>query len=289
MKHSIWTTAVVTGLWLGGVAASALAVPTAALAEPVPAPAAAEVPSPSAAPAVAPPATDKLDKVTSEQMQADKAGLASQQRINSVDDEIQKMLSEYRRAVADTESHSAYAAQLARQIESQNEELADIQRQLDEVETTSRAIVPLEQKMLTTLKEFVRLDIPFLADERTARVATLEQMMDRADVSISEKYRRIVEAYQVEMDYGRTIEAYEGRLAGSSPERTARFLRIGRVSLLYQSLDGLETGYWDAAQRKWVIDASYAHAFKQGVAVAQKVSAPEMLLAPVPAPVEAKS
>ncbi len=113
--------------------------------------------------------------------------------------------------------------------------------------------------------------------------------MNRADVSISEKYRRIVEAYQVEMDYGRTIEAYEGKLGGSDDARTAKFLRIGRVSLLYQTLDARETGYWDAQARKWVVDNHYAHSFKQGVAVAQKISAPEMLLAPVPAPVEAKS
>ena len=79
--------------------------------------------------------------------------------------------------------------------------------------------------------------------------------MDRADVTISEKYRRIVEAYQVEMDYGRTIEAYEGELAseGGDP-RTVQFLRVGRVTLLYQTLDGRETGYWDADRKAWVVD-----------------------------------
>ena len=118
---------------------------------------------------------------------------------------------------------------------------------------------------------------------------SLEEMMNRADVSISEKYRRIVEAYQVEMDYGRTLETYEAKLGVGSEDRTARFLRIGRVSLLYQTLDGRETGYWDSQAHRWVVDNDYAHPFKQGVAVAQKLSAPEMLLAPVPAPVEARS
>lgn len=239
--------------------------------------------------AAAPIPTEKLDRVRSEQINSDKAGLAAQQRINGIDDETQKMLVDYRRALADTESHSAYAAQLTKQVESQKGELTDIQRQLDDVEATSRAIVPLEEKMLATLKEFVKLDIPFLLDERTSRVATLEEMMDRADVSISEKYRRIVEAYQVEMDYGRTIEAYEGRLAGDSARRTARFLRVGRVALLYQTLDGSETGFWSAKAGNWQVDNQYAHAFTQGVAVARKLSAPEMLDIPVPAPEEAKS
>lgn len=237
----------------------------------------------SAAAATAP--VEKVEAVTREQAEADKASQASQQRINEIDDETQKMLAEYRRALADAESHAAYADQLSRQVESQKEELAEIDRQLGEIETTSREITPLEQRMLETLKQFVELDVPFLLEERRARIRTLEEMMDRADVSISEKYRRIVEAYQVEMDYGRTIEAYEAELAGE--QRTARFLRVGRVTLLYQTLDGAETGYWDASARRWVVDNHYAHSFKEGVAVAQKLSAPEMLLAPVPAPVPA--
>jgi hypothetical protein len=118
----------------------------------------------------------------------------------------------------------------------------------------------------------------------------LTEMMSRADVTISEKYRRIVEAYQVELDYGRTIEAYEGELAAAEGEtRTVQFLRVGRVTLLYQTLDGKETGYWDAAQKKWIVDDEYAHGFKEGVAVAKKARAPELLIVPVPAPKEAQS
>jgi len=244
-----------------------------------------------AAPAAAPPAAgrEKLNQVRGEQIGADKEAIAAQQRINHIDDERQNMLVEYRKALADTESHQAYADQLGRQIQSQSSELADIQRQLDEIEDTSRSIVPLEQKMLATLREFVRLDVPFLLEERGARIATLETMMDRADVSISEKYRRILEAYQVEMDYGRTTESYEGKLPDNQQDRTVRFLRIGRVSLLYQTIDGAETGYWDAGNRQWLRNDHYAHAFKQGVAVAQKLSAPELLLTPIAAPVEAHS
>jgi hypothetical protein len=157
------------------------------------------------------------------------------------------------------------------------------------VDTTSREISPLLQRMLDTLEQFVALDVPFLVEERAKRVATLEETMTRADVTISEKYRRIVEAYQVEMDYGRTIEAYEGTLGDGDDARTVQFLRVGRVSLLYQTLDGRETGYWDAAQKSWVADDTYQHSFKEGIAVARKVRAPEMLIVPVPAPKEAKS
>lgn len=226
----------------------------------------------------------KLDKAVKEQMGADAEARASQARIDQLDDETQRMLAEYRRALADTESYEGYAKQLSAQIASQNGELAEIDRQLGEVDTTSREVLPLMLKMLDTLEQFVALDLPFLPEERANRVALLRQMMSRADVAISEKYRRIVEAYQVELDYGRTLEAYEGKLGGGPDARTVQFLRVGRVTLLYQTLDGVETGYWDAAQKKWVVDESYRHSFKDGVAVAKKQRAPEMLMVPVPAP-----
>ena len=240
---------------------------------------------PTAEAAVSAPA-GKLEGVVSERIAVDEQAKASQDRIDQLDDETQKLLGEYRKAVADAESYARYADQLEVQVRSQTEEMDAINRQLLEVESTSREIAPLMQKMLDTLEEFVALDVPFLKEERANRVKLLREMMARADVTFSEKYRRIVEAYQVEMEYGRTIEAYEGKLAD---DRTVQFLRVGRVSLLYQTLDGRETGYWDAGQTGWVVDDHYGHRFKEGIAVAKKVRAPEMLFVPVPAPKETKS
>jgi DNA repair exonuclease SbcCD ATPase subunit len=245
-----------------------------------------------AAPAVAqgtpeaPAPSGHLDTVVNERIAVDEQAKASQDRIDQLDDETQKLLSEYRKAVADAESYARYAEQLEVQVGSQAGEIEEINRQLLEVESTSREIAPLMQKMLATLELFVSLDVPFLSDERANRVALLQQMMTRADVTFSEKYRRILEAYQVEMEYGRTIEAYEAKLPD---DRTVQFLRVGRVSLLYQTLDEQETAYWDAQQKQWVVANQYAHGFKEGIAVAKKVRAPEMLLVPVPAPKEAKS
>ena len=230
-----------------------------------------------------------LDRVVKEQIATDAAARASQERINELDDETQKLLSEYRRAIADAESYTIYARQLSAQVESQNVEMNAMQQQLVEVETTSREVAPLMERMLATLAQFVALDVPFLLEERRDRVAKLEQMMNRADVTVSEKFRRIVEAYQVEMDYGRTIEAYEAKLGDAADARTVQFLRVGRAALLYQTLDVRETGYWDARQKKWVVDDDYRHSFKEGIAVARKTRAPEMLILPVPAPKEAKS
>jgi hypothetical protein len=249
----------------------------------------AAAPAAQAAPAKASNAPQTLDRAEREQLGSDEEARASQARIDALDDDTLKMLSEYRRAVADAESYETYATQLAAQVQAQDEEKASIDQQLVEVETTSREVLPLMQQMLATLREFVTYDVPFLAEERRRRVAMLEEMMPRADVTLSEKYRRILEAYQVEMDYGNTIEAYDAQLGEGAEARTVMFLRIGRVALLYQTLDGGETGFWDAEGGKWTVADDYAHAFKEGVAVAKKLRAPEMLIVPLPAPKQARS
>jgi len=223
--------------------------------------------------------------VVEEQSAADRDAKQAQERIDKIDDETEKLLGQYRQLRAETESFGAYSAQLVTQIKSQLEEIDGTNAELAQIETTAREVLPLMQNMLDTLARFVDLDVPFLLDERSTRVAKLKEMMTRADVSISEKYRRIVEAYVVEMEYGRTIESYEGKL-GEGDDRTVQLLRIGRVSLLYQTMDGKETGYWDADKKAWVVDNHYAHAFKEGTHVAKKLGAPDILFAPIPAPKE---
>jgi hypothetical protein len=167
--------------------------------------------------------------------------------------------------------------------------MASLERQLKEVETTSREVLPLMRRMLDTLEQFVALDLPFLPEERKKRVATLLEMMDKANVTISEKFRRIVEAYQIEMEYGRTLEAYEGKLGEGEDARTVQFLRVGRVALMYQTLDQKETGYWNAEKKDWVPDDSYRSAFAKNLAVAKKLGAPDLLVVPVPAPKKVES
>src|SRR5690606_37669560 len=175
----------------------------------------------------------------------------------------------FARATAEAESYEKYNEQLALQVGSQEDEIGSIERQLAEIETTTREIQPLMDEMVRVLEQFVALDVPFLLDERRARVESLKSVMARADVAISEKYRGILEAYQIELEYGRTLDAYEGRIGEGDDARTVEFVRLGRVSLMYRTLDGAETGYWDASQRTWVVDNSYADEIERALRVAR--------------------
>jgi len=197
--------------------------------------------------------------------------------------------SRYARAMSDTASLERFISQQEAQVQSQEEEIASIERQLVEIETTNREVQPLLQQMVDTLARFVELDVPFLLEERTARVKALQDLMARADVTVSEKYRQILEAYQTELEYGRTLEAYEGRLGTGADARTVEFARLGRVSLMYRTLDGSETGYWDAGKKDWVVDNSYAEKVEEALRVARRDGPEELLIVPIPAPQEVRS
>jgi len=201
----------------------------------------------------------------------------------------QEPAARYAQAVADTVSLERFNLQLEEQVRSQEEEIASIQSQLVEIDTTNRQVQPLMQQMVDTLARFVELDVPFLLEQRTAVVQNLKDVMGRADVSTSEKYRLIIEAYQAELEYGQTIEAYEGRLGTGAEARTVEFARLGRVSLVYRTLDGVETGYWDANQKTWVVDASYHDAVEEALRVAKDDGPRDILIVPVPAPQEVRS
>jgi hypothetical protein len=224
--------------------------------------------------------SETVNAAITEQVKTEQAAQTSQEHVEKLDEEADKMLAEYRQIIAEAKSLKVYNEQLAGQVESQQEEMETMNAQLAQIETTSREVVPLMQNMLNTLDQFVKLDTPFLPEERSKRVEVLKETMGRADVTISEKYRRIVEAYQIEMEYGRTIESYEGKVG----DKTVEFLRAGRIALMYQTLDGMETGYWDADAKTWQKDDSYKDAITAGLKVAKKQSAPDFLSVPVHAP-----
>ena len=195
----------------------------------------------------------------------------------------------YAQAVTEAESLERFNVQLEEQVRSQQEEIASIEEQLVRIETTQREVQPLMQRMVDSLARFIELDVPFLMEERTNRITELQTAMARADIPIAEKYRLLVDAYQAELEYGRTLDAYEGRLGTGADARTVEFARLGRISLMYRTLDGEETGYWDANQKTWVVDNSYAEAVEEAIRVARREGSQELLTVPVPAPQEVRS
>lgn len=226
-----------------------------------------------------------LEQAVDQQVQTDSAAQRTQQQIDNLDDETRELLAEYRSVLNQKESLAAYNNQLQQLVVSQTEERALIDEQLENIDTTQRDIVPLMIKMVDVIEQFVELDSPFLPEERTNRVEQLKTMMTRADVSLAEKFRRILEAYQVETEYGRTLEAYQGELKAEDSLRTVDFLRVGRVGLYYLTLDQREAGMWDLDTRSWQqLPRESIQSVVQGLKVARKQLPPDLLTLPVKTP-----
>ncbi len=214
---------------------------------------------------------------------ANTASATSQKKVDKISDDIETLAAEYRSALQSTRSLEVYNRQLESLIASQDKEVESLNRQIERVTEVGREIMPLMLRMIESLEKFVELDVPFLGQERGDRVQQLRDMMDRADVTISEKYRRLLESYQIEYDYGRKIEAYSGELEDDGQIRTVDFLRIGRLAFLYQTLDGQQTGAWNQKDRKWErLGDEYRSAVSEGIRMARKQVAPDLIRIPLP-------
>lgn len=222
-------------------------------------------------------------------VQQNKEAAQTQQRIDTLAGQADAALNEYRQTLARTEDLHAYNDQIERLARDQQQELASLTRQAGNAQITQQQIVPLLRRMVDTLDSFIKLDIPFLKSEREARLQNLQTLLDRPDVSLPEKYRRVMEAYQVEAEYGRTIEAYTSPLDQDLKEdvqdRTVNFLRVGRVALFYAALDGSEVGYWDrGSKRLQPLPNEYRDSVAQGLRIARKEITPDLIKIPLPPP-----
>ena len=199
------------------------------------------------------------------QVQADTLAANSQARINRYDDEAKAALQAYRVALKRAESLEIFNKQLGRLVDSQKEEIESIMLE-----------------MTDTLEQMILADTPFLLAERQDRAANLASIIDRADVTAGEKFRRIMEAYIIEADYGRTVEAYRGDIKLEEQIKSVDFLRIGRTGLYFQTLDGNETGRWNEQKKGWeILDDSYTRTVRDGLRIARKQAPPDLLKLPI--------
>ncbi len=230
-------------------------------------------------------AEEVLEPALTAQARSDAAGASSQAKIDTLAEAVVRDLQRYRTTSQRLESLEIYNLQLQKLIDSQEREIASIVRQTAEIDSIETGSLPLMIEMTATLTDIVQLDVPFLVAERERRIENLASLIDRADVTAGEKFRRIMEAYLVEVDYGRTIEAYRGELEMGGAVRTVDFLRIGRVGLYYQTLDGDESGQWNPQRKAFErLEDSVRRPIMVGLRVARKQSPPELLTLPINVP-----
>ena len=244
---------------------------------------------------------EQLERVVDAGDKIRQSAAKSQLKVNKLTEKAQTKLQQFKTVTKEVDGLNVYNQQMQSQLDNQMSELTQLAQSMEEVSVIERQISPLMARMIDTLASFISLDVPFLPAERSKRINDLKHMMNRADIAVSEKFRRVLEAYQIEVDYGRTIEAYSGVLSLKGQDTDVDFLRIGRVSLVYQTRDGSQLGQWQQSngqqsegqqsegqksvgQGKWqVLSQDYRLGINKALRIARKQLAPDLIMVPLTA------
>lgn len=136
--------------------------------------------------------------------------------------------------------------------------IAELERRMVESVRLNESLIDTLNAVVTRLEAFVADDLPFLMEERKARIAGVKDALARPDYTGAEKLRRVLEALQVEANYGSVAEVYQEKIIVNDEEVHADMVRVGRVSVYWLTPDGERVGEYDRAQGKWVeLDQKY--------------------------------
>ena len=209
----------------------------------------------------------------------------SQTKIDSMDDDTSLIVNEYITVSKQIEGLRVYNAQMRKQIDRQEERLKEIDKTMKEAQVMQRQIPPFTRRMLAGIEKSIELDMPFHLAERKERIAFAKAAIDNPTVSSAEGLRQVLETFNVEMEYGRKLDNYKDTIDIEGQPREVNVLRVGRLSLVYQSSDGSLTGAWDDKEREWVeLDNSYRNPTKKGLRIANRLATVSMLELPIPNP-----
>lgn len=227
---------------------------------------------------------DKVDQIITGEKATIRQAAQSQQKIDQLSDAARTAFTEYQLELRRIEDLKVYNLQMERQLQRQQEAIASTEKSLHDAAIIERQIQPLLARMVESLATFVELDAPFLLEERQERVLFLQNTLDRSDVTLAEKFRQVMDAYAIEVEYGNTIEAWRGTLVWDSKPHEVEFLRVGRIALVYQTLDGNTQGVWNVKTRAWQpLEGRYRKDIRLGLKIARKQAAPELLTLPIQA------
>jgi hypothetical protein len=142
--------------------------------------------------------------------------------------------------------------------------------QLERSESIAVQLAPLLPDLVERLETFLRRDLPFLSFEREQRVSRLRTLVDATEGEISEQLRKLLEALQVEAEYGRSVEAYRETIELDGEPTQVQLFRCGRLALYFQTLDQQQSGFYNIAEGRW---QSLPPAYRSDLLVAFEIAA----------------
>jgi len=229
--------------------------------------------------------TSILDRANDLAGEAIAAAAEAQLAINQLSDEADELIQEYSEVAKIVDGLEVYNAGYRRTIAEQEKRIAEYNSSIEDAAALQRQVPPLMERMMVALEQFVELDLPFLVDERQARLNLIRDTFSDSSVNVAEKFRLVLAAYQQEINYGKVMQHYTDTLDLGGVERDVDILRVGRIALLYQTSDQTQTGVWDKTSNQWVtLEDDYRRPVANAIRMAQDLATTEILELPIAAP-----
>ena len=228
-------------------------------------------------------AQDKSDELISKGEVRLEENQQAQKKVDALHEQTQDILEEYQALLKVVDGLKVYNKILGRQLADQDSELESLNNSIANAAVIERQILPLLTRMLDALENYIAVDVPFLVEERQKRVKNLRRLIEASGLSNAEKTRRVFEAYQIENDFGSTIETFKGKLSLGHSTFDVDYLRIGRIAFMYRSVGSEKYGYWNMEKNTWdeISKSLYKRNIDKGIKMAKQEVAPELLTVPV--------
>ena len=228
-----------------------------------------------------------LDEVLQEGISTNVLAQESQERINEIVGDTDKLIDQYKNVLKTVDGLKVYNAQMERSIERQMQAMEELTENIKNVTDVKRQVEPLLVRMIDGLEQFIKNDLPFQLEERLAGLDRVKDLMTNPDVDSSERFRSVFELYQIENDYGRVFQSYQQTMDVNGQERIVDMLMVGRVALLYQTTDGTVSGAYNKETKQFEVvdEATYRKSITSAIRVANaQEAADKILILPISAP-----
>ena len=226
----------------------------------------------------------QLDQALQVARQSTQEGARAQQEINQVADRVGDLEREYLALRQQIEDQRVFVEQQQVFLRSQQNELETLQFQLERVSTIERDLTPMLLEMYVALEEFIASDMPFQSDVRQARLDNIQRLLGDAGVPPAEKYRVILNAYEIEAAYGRSLRTYGEEVVLDGVPNEVTVLQFGRVALV-RIFQDRSMEIMTRANPEWrPLSGGHANNVQRALRIAQEVTTPDVFIVPLPGP-----
>ena len=235
-------------------------------------------------------AQSPLDQALQVARQSTEQGAQAQNQIDQVANQADDLEGQYLALESQIEDQRVFVQQQEVFLQSTEVEIAELNRQLERVDTLESEVVPMLLEM--TVEHFLEQDLPFLMDLRQSRMDNIRTNLGDSQISPAETYRQILNAYEIEASYGRGIDVYDEEVDVEGTPQGVTVLRLGRIALIRRFKSGSREGdlqIMTKANQEWRdLPSSYAGNVQKAIRIGNEVTTPDVFSVPMPGPTQAQ-